>query len=48
MPRALEELFRLKNKYEANNGLTVHLECYILELYLDKLHDLLYVPDEEG
>ena len=47
MPRALEELFLLKTKYETNNGLTISLECYVVELYLDQLHDLLYAPDAE-
>ena len=35
VPRALDELFMLKNKYEANHGFTISFECYIVELYLD-------------
>ena len=34
VPRALSELFQLKQKYEAN-GFSVNFECYIVELYLD-------------
>ena len=45
MPRALTELFALKQKYEANQGFTINFECYIVELYLDQLHDLLYSPE---
>lgn len=45
VPRALDELFMLKNKYEANHGFSISFECYIVELYLDQLHDLLYAPE---
>lgn len=41
VPRALSELFSMRQKYEAN-GFTISFECYIVELYLDQLHDLLY------
>ena len=43
VPRSLDELFQLKQKYEAN-GFTINFECYIVELYLDQLQDLLYDP----
>ena len=45
VPRALSELFMLKNKYESNHNYTINFECYIVELYLDQLHDLLYSPE---
>ena len=45
VPRALQELFMLKQKYEQNQGFTISFECYIVELYLEKLHDLLYAPE---
>ena len=35
VPRALDELFMLKTKYEANQGFSISFECYIVELYLD-------------
>ena len=40
VPRALSELFSLKERYEKNQAFTVTFECYMIELYLDQLHDL--------
>lgn len=45
VPRALDELFSLKTRYETQLGYTVTFECYIVELYLDQLHDLLCPTD---
>jgi hypothetical protein len=45
VPRALEELFTLRKNKELSY--TVVFECYMVELYLDQLHDLLAPePDE--
>eukprot|EP00347_Sterkiella_histriomuscorum_P020786 403336463 len=41
IPRALQELFKLKKKMEQNN-FTVYFECYMVELYVNQLIDCLY------
>lgn len=41
VPRSFEEMFRLKNEKERSRLFEVSLECYMVELYLDKLNDLL-------
>jgi len=40
VPRGLEELFRLKEK-KTGAQITIGFEVYMVELYLDQLHDLL-------
>jgi hypothetical protein len=37
----LEELFTLRQRMEKSNQYTVQLECYMVELYMDKLIDLM-------
>jgi len=34
-------MFNIKHKMEHNNHFSVSFECYMVELYLDKLNDLL-------
>ena len=34
-------MFEIKHKLEKDRHFTVNFKCYILELYLDKLNDLL-------
>ena len=47
VPRALEELFTLRKNKELSY--TVKFECYMVELYLDQLHDLLApAPDHDN
>ena len=41
VPRALQELFQLKNRLEHNDHYSIKFECYMVELYLDQLIDLL-------
>ena len=41
VPRSLMELFERKVKMEKSNQFSVRFECYMVELYLDKLVDLL-------
>ena len=47
MPRALDELFSIKRRLEKLQTFTVSFQCYMVELYLDKLQDLL-VKDQPG
>lgn len=42
VPRALEELFMIKRRLEKFQTVTVKFSCYMVELYLDKLQDLLF------
>ena len=35
------EMFNIKQKMEKDNHFSVKFECYMVELYLDKLNDLL-------
>jgi hypothetical protein len=41
VPRALEELYNIKRRLEKFQTFTVTFQCYMVELYLDKLQDLL-------
>lgn len=36
------ELFSIKERMERENHFEVKIECYMIELYLDKLNDLLH------
>lgn len=39
VPRAIEELYRQKQKMESNGHYIVSLECYMVQLYIDNLID---------
>ena len=41
VPRSFMEMFNIKQKMEKDNHFEVNFECYMVELYLDKLNDLL-------
>jgi len=41
VPRSFMEMFSLKAKMEQTKHFSVTFECYMVELYLDKLNDLL-------
>jgi hypothetical protein len=41
VPRSFMEMFNIKHKLEKDNHFTVKFDCYMVELYLDKLLDLL-------
>ena len=41
VPRSFMEMFNIKNKLEKDGHFNVKFECYMVELYLDKLLDLL-------
>jgi hypothetical protein len=41
VPRSFKELFDLKAKMEIDGHYQVSFECYMVELYLDRLIDLL-------
>lgn len=47
VPRALEELFSIKRRLEKLQTFTVTFQCYMVELYLDKLQDLL-IQEQQG
>lgn len=42
VPRALEELFFIKQRMEKDNHYQVNLECYMVELYCNNLIDCYY------
>ena len=44
-PRSFMELFELKN---VNNNVIFKFECYMVELYMNHLRDLMYVPGNNG
>ena len=39
VPRAIEELYRLKTKMETNGHYRVSCDCYMVQLYVDNLID---------
>ncbi len=39
VPRAIEELYRLKHKMEVNGHYRVTCDCYMVQLYVDNLID---------
>ena len=41
VPRSFKEMFDIKAKMEKDGHFSVKFECYMVELYLDKLIDLL-------
>ena len=41
VPRAFMSMFQIRSRMEVDNQFEVSFECYMVELYLDKLHDLL-------
>jgi len=41
VPRSFIEMFKIKNTMERDSHFSVSFECYMVELYLDKLNDLL-------
>ena len=41
VPRGFQEMFLLKSKMEKDGLFTINFQCYMVELYLDKLNDLL-------
>lgn len=41
VPRSFMEMFSIRQRLEKDNHFTVRFECYMVELYLDKLNDLL-------
>lgn len=44
VPRSFQEMFAVKERLEKDNHFTVSFSCYMVELYLDRLIDLL-APD---
>lgn len=46
VPRALQELFLIKQRMEKTGAYSIVFECYMVELYLDQLHDLLRLPEK--
>jgi hypothetical protein len=41
VPRSFNEMFEIKHRMEKDGHFTVKFECYMIELYLDKILDLL-------
>jgi hypothetical protein len=41
VPRSFMEMFSIRQKMERDNHFTVKFNCYMVELYLDKINDLL-------
>lgn len=41
VPRGFHEMFAIKQRLEKDRHFTVTFQCNMMELYLDKLHDLL-------
>lgn len=41
VPRSFMEMFQIKQRLEKDNHFSIKFECYMVEIYLDKLHDLL-------
>lgn len=41
VPRSLMEMFKIRQKLEKDGHYQVKFECYMIEIYLDKLNDLL-------
>lgn len=41
VPRGFQEMFAIKQRLEKDRHFTVTFQCMMMELYLDKLHDLL-------
>lgn len=41
VPRSFNEMFDIKQRMESHKMFDVSFECYMVELYLDKLNDLL-------
>jgi hypothetical protein len=41
VPRSLAELFELKHRMEKDDHYRLNLECYMVELYVENLNDLL-------
>ena len=42
VPRSFMEMFSIRQKLEKDKHFTIKFECYMVEIYLDKLHDLLF------
>lgn len=41
VPRALEEMFALRTRLEKSQQFSITFECYMVELYMDRLLDLM-------
>lgn len=41
VPRSFMEMFSIKQRLEKDNHFSIKFECYMVEIYLDKLNDLL-------
>jgi hypothetical protein len=42
VPRSFMEMFAIKSKLEKDKHMSIQFDCYMVEIYLDKLHDLLF------
>lgn len=42
VPRGFHEMFNIKQRLEKDGAYQIQFQCYMVELYLDRLNDLLY------